>query len=486
MASLIPGYEYDIFISYRQKDNKHDGWVTDFVHNLKGELEAAIKEDISVYFDIDPQEGLLETHDVHSSLKDKLKCLVFIPIISRTYCDPGSFAWEHEFKAFIDQASNEDKGLKVKLSRGNFGTRVLPVIIHELDKKDIELCETALGGVLRGIDFIYKSPGVNRPLRSTEDKPHENLNKTIYLDQINKVANTVKDIISSLQLNGIEPEKEKPDRADRQADIIKSVKPGRSSGTFRFSRRQIITGSLIVLAVFAILKVSSIIFRQEGSEDTAEGILAKAIGYCDFYHRWDNYYGKIMLRTVREDGNHSDEIIEIQTKNNYYHRVYMENNEIRFTETIDNSKYYHQAEGKSNRKEAEVSKDSSLYSDMQFIKEHHYCHFGLLMELKKSGMVLQKKVEGLNFKGSKCLALTFINGTTRSDSGYFSQLNSLVVFLDPSDYSMRGVKYSGKINITIVFSGVLTVNDIRIPLCRTYFSNFDNSLKIIDVFSIAE
>jgi hypothetical protein len=31
MASLIPGFEYDVFISYRQKDNKHDGWVTGFV-----------------------------------------------------------------------------------------------------------------------------------------------------------------------------------------------------------------------------------------------------------------------------------------------------------------------------------------------------------------------------------------------------------------------------------------------------------------------
>ncbi len=25
MASLLPGYEYDIFISYRQKDNKTTG-----------------------------------------------------------------------------------------------------------------------------------------------------------------------------------------------------------------------------------------------------------------------------------------------------------------------------------------------------------------------------------------------------------------------------------------------------------------------------
>ena len=28
MSSIIPDYEYDIFISYRQKDNKGDRWVS--------------------------------------------------------------------------------------------------------------------------------------------------------------------------------------------------------------------------------------------------------------------------------------------------------------------------------------------------------------------------------------------------------------------------------------------------------------------------
>jgi hypothetical protein len=92
MASLIEGYSYDIFISYRQKDNKYDSWVTEFVDNLKKELEATFKEEVSVYFDINPHDGLLETHDVDASLKEKLICLVFIPIISQTYCDPKSFA----------------------------------------------------------------------------------------------------------------------------------------------------------------------------------------------------------------------------------------------------------------------------------------------------------------------------------------------------------------------------------------------------------
>jgi hypothetical protein len=44
MSSLIPGYEYDIFINYRQKDNIHDGWVSEFVDALKTELE-------SIYYD---------------------------------------------------------------------------------------------------------------------------------------------------------------------------------------------------------------------------------------------------------------------------------------------------------------------------------------------------------------------------------------------------------------------------------------------------
>jgi len=195
MPSIIEGYNYDIFISYRQKDNKYDGWVTKFVENLKKELEATFKEDISVYFDINPHDGLLETHDVDESLKDKLKCLVFIPIISRTYCDPKSFAWEHEFRAFIEKASKDQFGLKVKLPNGNVASRVLPILIHDLDIVDKKQCESVLGGILRGIEFIYAEPGVNKPLTADDDEK-KNLKKTKYRIQINRSANALREIIS--------------------------------------------------------------------------------------------------------------------------------------------------------------------------------------------------------------------------------------------------------------------------------------------------
>ena len=69
MPSVLPGFEYDIFISYRQKDNKGDRWVSEFVDALKVELESTFKDEISVYFDINPHDGLLETHDVGYRLK---------------------------------------------------------------------------------------------------------------------------------------------------------------------------------------------------------------------------------------------------------------------------------------------------------------------------------------------------------------------------------------------------------------------------------
>ncbi len=198
MSSIIEGYEYDIFISYRQKDNKYDGWVTEFIDHLNMEIEATFKEDISIYFDENPNDGLLEIHNIDKSLEIKLKSLIFMPIISQTYCDPKSFAWQNEFVVFNKMASADPIGRDVRLASGNVCSRIIPIKIHDLDTSDTELIENEIDCKLRSIDFIYKSAGVNRPLRANEDHPQDNLNRTYHRDQINKVANALKEIIYGL------------------------------------------------------------------------------------------------------------------------------------------------------------------------------------------------------------------------------------------------------------------------------------------------
>ena len=279
MASIIPGYEYDIFISYRQKDNKYDGWVTEFVDNLKKELEATFKEDISIYFDENPHDGILETYNVDKSLGIKLKSLVCIPVISQTYCDPKSFAWQNEFVAFNKMAREDQFGRDIKLSSGNVASRIIPVKIHDIDALDNELLENELGCKLRSIEFIYRSAGVNRPLKPS-DNPDKNLNKTFYRDQINKVANAVKEIIYSLNPDS----KKQIDQKESQDRELKDYTTDRSkSGLKKLPRIKRKSTAFITIASLAILLILSLVIyiprlvQKTKTEISASELIKKAI-----------------------------------------------------------------------------------------------------------------------------------------------------------------------------------------------------------------
>jgi TolB-like protein len=238
MASIVPGFEYDIFISYRHNDNR-SGWVTEFVAALEEELAATLKESVSVYFDTNPHDGLLETHNVDKSLEGKLKCLIFIPIISQTYCDSKSFAWQHELIAFNKLAKEDQFGRDIRLTSRNVTSRILPVKIHDLDPEDKTLLENELGGVLRGIEFIFKSSGVNRPLKPS-DNPDKNLNKTYYPDQINKVANAVKEIITSIK------------KYNKQDEVVSKEEVKVKRERSNIPKLKIIIASLLVLVLIAL------------------------------------------------------------------------------------------------------------------------------------------------------------------------------------------------------------------------------------------
>lgn len=207
MASIIPGFDYDIFISYRHNDNRFDGWVSEFVEKLKLELQATIKERLSIYFDQNPEDGLKDTHIVHRSLDTRLKAAVFIPILSQTYCDQNSYAWKSEFLSYLQMLKDTNQRLEIPVPNGNYSSRVLPVRIHNIDKDDQKLIEHHLGGFLRSVDFVYESHGVNRPLRMRDDDSSAP-GKLLFRNQINKVALAIKDVIYGLKL--LEPQVSPP------------------------------------------------------------------------------------------------------------------------------------------------------------------------------------------------------------------------------------------------------------------------------------
>ena len=292
MAAL-PNFEYDIFVSYRHNDNL-DGWVSGFVEALEKELKATVKEPLSIYFDKNPHDGLLETHHVDKSLEGKLKCLIFIPIISQTYCDEKSFAWQHEFCAFNRLSKEDQLGRDIRLSNGNVASRILPIKIHDLDTTDKAVFENELGGALRAIEFIYKEPGVNRPLKPTDSKT-DNQNKTDYRNQINKVANAAKEIIVAL----------------RNPPTSSPKLEARTSNPEKKSRKKV---SLIIsVALLLLIALGYFLYQQLPSSETPT--LDKSIAVLPFTNMTNdstqNYFTDGMADDIL---NHLSKIADLRVK----------------------------------------------------------------------------------------------------------------------------------------------------------------------------
>ncbi len=200
-SSILPDYDYDIHISYRFNDNKYDGWVSEFVEKLNQELSATLKDRLSIFFDKNPEDKREEFQQEDGSLTQKIRSLIFIPIISQTYCDTNSPVWKNEFRTFQQEIKNDSIGSNLKLPNGNIVSRVIPAKIHDIDTEDVRLLESELAGSMRSIDFIFKDEGVNRPLRPLDDEKNSNPLRPMYRNQINKLANAIKEVIAGIKLS---------------------------------------------------------------------------------------------------------------------------------------------------------------------------------------------------------------------------------------------------------------------------------------------
>jgi hypothetical protein len=274
-------------------------------------------------------------------------------------------------------------------------------------------------------------------------------------------------------------------RSDR-SDTSGSIRNREGGPVFSIkgSRILLISGALVIPVLISIIFGNFPIFKKSEDSGQSEQILEKAISNCDFYHKWENFHTRVRLFTVYENGSHNDEIIEIQTREGFYQSTFS-SGDLHCIKGVKDGVCFREIDGDKNPDPRLVIRYSLDNRRIRYMKELHYCHFGLLMELKKSGMKLQKEVKKEVFNGSKCLALTFLSDSTQVQNEYFRDLN-YVVYLDRNDYSMKGVQWFGRLNAYIIFSGIINVNGIKVPLSRTVINSEDNSVKYIDMMTFAE
>lgn len=191
------------------------------------------------------------------------------------------------------------------------------------------------------------------------------------------------------------------------------------------------------------------------------------------------------MKSTDANGKETDEIIEFQTKEGLYQRTYFLGNH-KIVCGIKNGEYFREVNGNTNPGEDLIRAYNLDRETILFFKEHHYCHFGLLMELRTSGLDLDEKVNVTKFQGNDCLALSFTCDTNKVKVIYFKA--NFTVYLDPNNLSMKGYKYNhiNGMQFYVVFTGNLKVNDLNIPMCEIFYSSSDNSLQYIDLITKAD
>jgi tetratricopeptide (TPR) repeat protein len=106
--------------------------------------------------------------------------------------------------------------------------------------------------VLRAMDFVFKTAsGVNRPLKANEDHPQDNLNKTFYSDQINKVAHAIKEIIQGMKSEPIPVRKEKIQRREPSEEVKIEERIEVQEKPAKAGKRKLI--SIVVLVAISII-----------------------------------------------------------------------------------------------------------------------------------------------------------------------------------------------------------------------------------------
>jgi len=225
-STILPDYDYDIQVSYRFNDDKNDRWVTEFVERLQQELGATLKDKLTIRFDKRPEDARLAD-------AKPTRSILFIPVISQTYCDTSASVWKSEFQSFLRESMRDNLGGSVRLPNGNIASRVLPVRINDLDVEDVRLLESELSGSLRSIDLIYREDGVNRPLRPVDDEKAGSPNRTFYRNQINKLANAIKEIVNGIKNSGRDAAPRPADPQPTARQIIPNVFNAPVSGAIK-------------------------------------------------------------------------------------------------------------------------------------------------------------------------------------------------------------------------------------------------------------
>ncbi len=202
----------------------------------------------------------------------------------------------------------------------------------------------------------------------------------------------------------------------------------------------------------------------------AQDILQKAIAYHDPQGNWDNFSGKMQHVTIFSWGYIVNETLELDRSRDYYCSTVSQDFG-KIVRGMEGKKAFFSVNDKAPESEEMIQNWSLTEDGIAFNREQHTCHFGLLMHIRTTGMVLAEEVEIVQFDGRTCYALKFTGETDQVIHPFYQGYRTL--YIDKINFELRGVQ--GKVRdydpYSYYFSNYIEVDGIKVPHSRVFIRN---------------
>ena len=221
------------------------------------------------------------------------------------------------------------------------------------------------------------------------------------------------------------------------------------------------------ILVFVLLPTINMLF---GQSLTGSQLLDKAIEYHDPNGHWPSF--NHILNVTMTTPNAPDRVskITINLPKRFFQVIATKDGTT--TEyTIDKGDCRLALNGKTNLTDEEL-KANNLNCDRANRYKNYYTYlYGLPMKLKDPGTIVHEKVEQKTFKGKSYLTLKVTYDKAVGSDVWYFYFNPKTFAMEVYQFYHDEAKNDGEY---ILLSGIETINDIKMPKVRAWYTNKEN------------
>jgi hypothetical protein len=232
----------------------------------------------------------------------------------------------------------------------------------------------------------------------------------------------------------------------------------------------------IILPILLVFTVNTIVSQVLAGTE----LLEKAIAYHDPSQQWRSFRGTLGITMNSPNSSDRFSKVTFNLPANYF-KLVVRKDSVTYEQELNKGTCVQKLNGSTSISPEDAQK-YRLSCERAFTMKNYYTYlYGLPMKLKDPGTIIAEKVIQKSFKGKDYLVLKVTyEETVGKDVWYF--------YFDPKTYALNVYQFFHDEAVNdgeyILLEGEMTIQNMKIPLKRTWYTNKEDRYLGTDVLTV--